>query len=861
MTICRSFYTILITILSLFTSFLFPQVLFRELPNYNPELTNHSVFRYSETRNVISLNGEWSVYLADDGEQNRFNVSVPSIFTGETDVVFEKKINLNEDQILNKSITLNILGLNYTADISVNNIIIHRHAGGMVPFSVFLPKDILNSDKPNILKIELHHKLDSRNTIPLKQRFLFPQDFGGIIRDVFLLLQPNIALGKTDVSYTYNSSDRRTYVKLSCTTINNSQIRPDSMNQFRLHAEIYNPDDKTIICSDEIYFDLKTNQEKNNEMNLQAQIKNLWSPENPFLYKLRISVYSEDKLIDTEEREMMFFDLVNSGEKQSLNGKAFRFKGVTYVPTFGEPGYLASFGQMEKDIKLIKETGFNSVRFTKTTPHPYLLDLCARYGLFAFIELPLNSIPENLASDQNFVSRCTNYLNSFLSYYTSFPSVTAIGLGGGYLPKSDSHRSLLVRLIGEADMYQNIITYASFGGTDLTPVENLDMSGIELINGGLNKLHNDLNKLRENFPPSSLFISEATYIVNKGNTDGYVNAQSYEAQAKYFSDLIDLSTSSELSGFFLNTMFDYRGDYASLTSGYNDNNLYNIGIASEDRDINRLTQKVVKSKLLDLEKVTIPIGSTKDDSPMVFVVIGLFLALLVGILVNSGRKFREDASRALLRPYNFFADVRDQRIISGYHTSILGLIITVVAALIVANVLFYLRNDLIFERYLLAFASPALMEIITYLSWNPLAAILWLSVFFILLILMLVLIVKAASFFIRTRVYLSSSYFTVIWSFLPLLLLIPVGIVLYRLLNLETGNLYIYIFLFLFGLLVLHRLLKGIYVIYDVSPGSVYFYGLLMLIIILGAVILYYEINNSVIDHLRYVNELYNTSG
>ncbi|MCK7516354.1 MAG: hypothetical protein MZV64_00805 [Ignavibacteriales bacterium] len=81
------------------------------------------------------------------------------------------------------------------------------------------------------------------------------------------------------------------------------------------------------------------------------------------------------------------------------------------------------------------------------------------------------------------------------------------------------------------------------------------------------------------------------------------------------------------------------------------------------------------------EKVTIPIGSDKDDAPMIFIITGLVLALLMGVLVNSGRKFREDASRALLRPYNFFADVRDQRIISAYHSLFLALIVALVSSL------------------------------------------------------------------------------------------------------------------------------------------------------------------------------------
>ena len=117
-------------------------------------------------------------------------------------------------------------------------------------------------------------------------------------------------------------------------------------------------------------------------------------------------------------------------------------------------------------------------------------------------------------------------------------------------------------------------------------------------------------------------------------------------------------------------MFDYRGDFTSIIGGYNKENLYKLGFLVKNRETDRLSYKVISAMLHNSENVTIPIGSKKDDAPMVFIVFGILLAILIGILVNSGRKFREDASRALLRPYNFYADVRDQRIISGYHSTI-----------------------------------------------------------------------------------------------------------------------------------------------------------------------------------------------
>jgi len=233
------------------------------------------------------------------------------------------------------------------------------------------------------------------------------------------------------------------------------------------------------------------------------------------------------------------------------------------------------------------------------------------------------------------------------------------------------------------------------------------------------------------------------------------------------------------------------------------------------------------------------------------------LALLMGVLVNSGKKFREDASRALLRPYNYYADIRDQRIMSAFHTSFLGVIIIIVQALILSNLLYYFKMSIVFEKLLLSFGSPLLIRIVNYLCWNPLNAIVWISIFGILFVLLSILLIRLASLFIKTRVYLSSIFFTVIWAFLPMVFLIPLGIVLYRVLIADIVNIYIYVSLFALIFWVLYRLLKGIYVIFDASPGSVYFYSSLFILVLFGGILLYFEINNFAIQYILFTLKQY----
>ncbi len=389
---------------------------------------------------------------------------------------------------------------------------------------------------------------------------------------------------------------------------------------------------------------------------------------------------------------------------------------------------------MEKDIRLIKETGFNAVRFAKVVPHPYLLTLCERYGLLALIELPVNSVPADLAQSSNFIERSKNFLLNFIHGYKQYGAVAAVGLGSGYIPEVDAHNQLIARLNDDLKNNWDVLSYASFDDLNIEAADSLDLYGIELLNTSPKDISGKLDEIRNKLGGGRLFISSATYTVNSGNTDGYINKYSYEAQAKYFEEVINYSETSGIAGYFINTMFDYEGDYPSLVNGYSNNNLYNIGIADGNRNTNRLAYKVIYAKLHNTEPVTIPIGSKKDNAPMVFIIFGLFLALIMGVLVNSGRKFREDSSRALLRPYNFYADVRDQRIMSGYHSTILGFVIAAILALLLSNMLYYLRDNIFFERILLSFGSERILSTISYLAWHPALSVIWLTLIFIIFV-------------------------------------------------------------------------------------------------------------------------------
>jgi hypothetical protein len=198
---------------------------------------------------------------------------------------------------------------------------------------------------------------------------------------------------------------------------------------------------------------------------------------------------------------------------------------------------------------------------------------------------------------------------------------------------------------------------------------------------------------------------------------------------------------------------------------------------------------------------------------------------------------------------------------SGFHATILAITVSTVSALLLANLLFYFRQEVVFEKLLLAFGSSDLLNIAAYLAWNPAMSLIWLTIGSMAALIIITLLVKMASFFVRNRVFMSGIYYVVAWSFLPLVLLIPIGIILFRLLDADYTNIYVFLGLLLFTIWILYRLMKGIYVIFDVNPGSVYFYSFFFILGVVGGILIFYEVQSSVISYLSLTIKQYKLFG
>ncbi|MGE5352011.1 MAG: glycoside hydrolase family 2 TIM barrel-domain containing protein [Acidobacteriota bacterium] len=835
-----------------FANILLGQIRIKELPKFDLLKQDSLLLDASHSRNVISLDGTWSVYTGNARDDRR-PVSVPSNFRGEDELTFEKNIRLESRQVKNSKLELVFLGLNYSAEIILNNFVIYKHAGGEFPFRVELPQNLIKLDNNNVFIVKVYHKLSSDATIPVNQRFLFPENVGGIFRDVYIEASSQAQIANSDYSYNVSTSGGVSLSVNARVSNHAGEGKQDSASnaaQYAFRVRLLTKGGEDILNSTSGVFYLGSQKEKSVNYSYSLTNVSLWSPDMPNSYKLRIELLRNGQVVDEVEKPMAFYSLRSTDNTLLLNNAPFTLKGTTYYAVYPGYGNLVRPERMRSDMKAIKAMGFNAVRFAKELPNPYYLKLCQELGLLAFVEMPLNSVPEEILDNQSFKDRLRIYLTQFMNSYKQYSAVAGFGLGSSYLPNSPVGNSVISSLASYAKHFTNKLVYASFVGFNISPVENLDFYGVELLNRPMSDYAARYSELEARLGKGRVFISSAAYASFMGNTNGYSNPFSYEAQAKFFSDLIDYSSSRKTSGFFINSVFDFRGDYASLSAGFNSENVYSIGILDEYRQPGRFSEKVIYSKLHNDEDVTIPQGSPKDDSPIVFIVSGVLLVLILGFLINTRRKFREDATRALLRPYNFFADIRDMRLMSGMQSTALMIVLSLASALLLANILYFLRANVLLEKIVLSFGSPRLSWFTSLLAWNPLYALVWLSVISAIFFILTSIAIKIASLFNRNKVFFSSIYFMVVWSFLPLVVLLPLGLFLYKVLNANVMTFYLFIALAVFTVWIFHRLMKGIYVIFDVRPATVYMYTLGLILLVAVCFMLYFQLSQSSIYYI-----------
>ena len=828
-----------------------PQIRTFELEKNESKFVDSSSIKNNGYRETINLNTNWSVYYSDNKEESK-EINIPASFSGSEKLTYEKYFTLSQNQVENKSIQLVFEGLSYSAEISLNGKNIYNYYGGGIPFRINLPKENLYYNKSNLLKVKVTKTLDSQNSIPVKPRFLFPAQNGGIIRNVYLSVLSNVYIDDFSYKKNINAKTQSGSLDVDVTVINSlpvkKTINQDSTNNYysinvaitsKLGNQVFNGESKINV--------IPNSRSKTIKLKIPLNGLMLWSPGNPNLYSIKISLAQENNLIDQEQSTISFYKFSSDGSKLSLNENKFVTKGSAYISYNTYTG-TKDINNLKYELILLKEAGFNTIRFYKHFPSADALKICEEIGLLAFIEIPINSIPEELLLNPEFRERYENTLTNFIKEYSTYSSVAAIGLGSSFLLDSEINRDFISKYTELINNKTDKISFASFLGYSDKRIDGLGLYGFELNANRTTNTENFINLISDKDKPT--FVSEVSYPDYYGKSSGYLSAYSAEAQAKFFSDFIPNILKNNNSGLVINSIFGFRGDFISSYAGNNDWGLYRTKILENSLSDNSLAFRAIKGALTATNTPNISIGTDKGDSPISFIITPIIITLLLTIVINSKRKIREDFSRALLKSYNFFADVRDNRIYTGIASLFVLLFSLASAAILFSILLFYFKDNIFIEKLIISSGLGSLTNSILSLSWNPLSSFIALFILALFKIGIVIIIIKGFSLLVKTKVGIQKVFYVVSWSLLPLTLLLPLELILYKLLESGLANSALFIIIGLWFIWVLFRIIKGVYIIFDTSALRVYSYSFATILGLIVISVLYLHFSNQSVYYI-----------
>jgi hypothetical protein len=269
----------------------------------------------------------------------------------------------------------------------------------------------------------------------------------------------------------------------------------------------------------------------------------------------------------------------------------------------------------------------------------------------------------------------------------------------------------------------------------------------------------------------------------------------------------------------------------------------------------RLSFKTAKALFNNEKEPLMNSGSYSESTPVSFIVIGLLFTIFIVFYINRYKRFKEYFIRAFIRPYNFFADIRDQRIISNLQSIILAFILALTIALYLSSAIYFYRTDTITQLILiLLIPTRFLQEFFFTIVWSPELLLLTITLIIFAQFFIIAAFIRLFALFVRARIFYKDTLTIVIWSALPIVILLPFSVIIIKLLMFSPALTWVvFIVLAVFAVWIIVRILKAVGIVFDTHLTKTYVIGLAVILILLIGLISIYQFQYSIFYYTEYI--------
>jgi beta-galactosidase len=318
----------------------------------------------------VNLPHTWNAHDGSD--------AVPGYFRG---IGWYRKHFVVPSERRGKRVVLEVEGANQVSEFWVNGARAGRHEGGYTSFELDITEHVRFGAAGNVLTAKLDNLYNPHISPTVKTDVTF---YGGIYRDVWLRF-----MDPQHVAALYWRTPR---VRADLAEVEIFASVQGAVERLRLEHEILDADGKPVARQAGGI----GGPGAETRVPVVVTAPRLWSPDSPYLYRIRTSLFDGDRLADRLEIPLGFrwfrFDAQHGF---FLNGSRLQLRGTTWHQSYPGMGNALPNSRHRADMQLIRDMGCNFFRTTHYPHDPAVMEACDRLGLLVLEELFVGEEVEN----------------------------------------------------------------------------------------------------------------------------------------------------------------------------------------------------------------------------------------------------------------------------------------------------------------------------------------------------------------------------------------------------------------------------------------------------------------------------------
>lgn len=345
-------------------------------------------------REKTLLNNEWKFKLGNIYEAQKSNYpddkwetiglphsfSIPYFLSQQFYVGYgwyRKTINIDKDQ-LKKQVSIEFEGVFQVAELFINGKEVGRHEGGYTGFSINISEQLKVGKNTIAIRV---NNLWNPQIAPRAGEHVFS---GGVYRNVYLVFTNSVHIDWYGTSVTTPTvSNKEASVKVKTDVVNAGKKN----KTVQLISEIYSPSNNLVST---------TTSSVKIEAGQTVQISQtyppitspqLWDIDNPKQYILIQKIVEGNKTIDVFETKFGIRQFEWTADRGFfLNGRHLYLKGANVHQDHAGWGDAVTNSAMFRDLKMLKDAGFNFIRGSHYPHSPAFSKACDDLGLLFWAE-------------------------------------------------------------------------------------------------------------------------------------------------------------------------------------------------------------------------------------------------------------------------------------------------------------------------------------------------------------------------------------------------------------------------------------------------------------------------------------------